>query len=260
MSRRIHAVLVSVLAGPLLVSACGFRSDLDLTPAGGVVVPLKADATTQSIQEDGTSATADSRVVADAVVMPLDAAVSVTDATGSPDAGVLFDSSNFPDASTPQVVDARIPFDGPMPDGVQCNAVRCAVGEICCLSASAAGVTSTCAASCPSSDAGPVVSVGCDGPEDCASNGDVCCVSVALGAGTFPTCNVGNASSSCKRASACAYEFPFSCNAALTSQTCTVASDCSADAPKCCELGDLGINSRFCTDTLVAGFLGSACN
>lgn len=252
---RIHLALVSVLAAPLLVSACGFRSDLDPSALGGTPSTqdgsLPQDRTTTPLQPDGTV------VAPDSTVGPSDSTVTLPDSTTV----VVPDAFAAPDSDVPG--DASVPFDGPMPNGVQCDAVRCAVGELCCVSAdSMGGATGVCSAtSCPtSSDAGPVVSIGCDGPEDCASSGNVCCVNVALGAGRFPACSVGSASSACKAQATCPYAIPFSCNASVSSQACTTSSDCTGAAPKCCDLGALGIDSRLCTDTTIASFLGGACN
>lgn len=249
MLSRLRFAMLPLIAAPLWVSACGFRTDLYPEPIGP-----QFDSTAPGGSTDSQAAGADS-------------AAASLDATGGTDARANTDLDATTDAAlatgdAAAVADASFPFDGALPNGVQCDTTTCAVGQVCCVAGSGGGVNAFCASSCPSTDdAGtPIVALGCDGPEDCASTGNVCCVNVKLGAGAFPTCAIDSAGSSCKAASACPYALPFSCNATVSSKACATSSDCGAASPKCCDLSTLGIDSRMCTDALVASFLGGACN
>lgn len=236
---RVRLVFVPVVALALLISSsCAFRSDLE--------TGVSPDANLSDTTASDTTMLPDAQLPADST--PMVDSVAPRDTEQPP--------------TDTSVSDTAPPFDGPLPNGVQCVNAVCAVGEVCCLSGSGAGVTGTCAASCPiAADGGPpVVTLGCDGTEDCASSGNVCCVEVALGAGAFPRCDVGGANTMCKPSAQCSYSVPFTCGASLISRACETSADCSAPATKCCDMAALGIDSKLCADALVSSFLGAACN
>lgn len=157
----------------------------------------------------------DDAPVADARVVPVDAAANAPDAAlGAPDAAVPAVDASVADAPWPDAVppDAARPDADPTPDGavvgVVCGASICNIAtQKCCVGtvSSCVGLADSCAGT----------SVSCDGPEDCKV-GDVCCVEQSL------------------------TECIDTCSGDII---CHMPSDCPGNMPNCCPSGGGGPNT-----------------
>jgi hypothetical protein len=102
--------------------------------------------------------------------------------------------------------------------GVMCEAATCGAGEECCVQ----GQARTCVASGTCNG----TNFDCDGAEDCATAGQVCC----YGGGQGP-----NGGTSCTAAASC------------PGPTCGSAADCTmAPNTMCCTVGQLQVCLAVC--------------
>jgi hypothetical protein len=140
-------------------------------------------------------------------------------------------------------------------DGVNCGGHACGAGLSCCVDYAANPPRYECAASCSAA----VLTVACDGPEDCAPTGSrYCCEqSMQLGAaGGGNGCARGGAmqcSPACLDSGR-----PSSCTGAVTARMCRTASDCDGDLTfhNCC--GGAADAWSFCADDAGAAALMAA--
>ena len=134
------------------------------------------------------------------------------------------DSNNTVDApptiDSPPAIDSPPPADAPPPDAasnsVTCGAETCDTAtQDCCLDNTSGNLNCV-----PSGTCG-MITITCDGPEDCGSATDECCASDA--------------------GAACAPPGGGMCDA----QLCHVPGDCPNPGDMCCPLGTTGISACF---------------
>ncbi len=180
---------------------------------------------------------------------------------------VVPDGGSGPDAEVEAGADAKPPLDaakdrhvadvvnppldsGP-PDGVQCGAVKCKVGELCCANTDG-GASLSCATTCATGG------LSCDGPEDCGGN--ICCGLLDVSAGSPPNCPINKVSATC--GTSCASQIALSCPATNTVRMCHASAECASDSSgytKCCTFDYQGASTSICVSPLFA-FAAKSCN
>ena len=140
--------------------------------------------------------------------------------------------------------------------GVKCPNDPCEPGESCCAVNGAAGPELTCISGSSCGDGG--FTIGCDGPEDCASDplNPICCGSLSVGQGQAPACPVESVSASCL--SRCDTSLAQACPAQSTVRLCHSSSECTeATYTKCCAFTQGSVTARFCVDDNTSQFSAS---
>lgn len=141
-------------------------------------------------------------------------------------------------------------------DGVSCGMQSCAVGEQCCATQAAGGITFMCAATCPMD--GGTVTLACDGPEDCMQN--PCCAAIGTGANGQPSTSGAMCTSS---PTDCSPAYDFQSKSGQT-RFCHVDQDCVSGAPSsmfpdCCTAKDSkGNQTHICFAKAYVAFTGGA--